>query len=402
MPQRQRQAGAAVGGAPDALAPPGALNLRQGAEQIGGLNLFDGDDDFVEDDATGANDDDTGADESGKGNRKRKPENEDSQDDQAGDDDADGSQDTDDTDTDDDDSQSDDDAGDDSGQDTDNDDDEKPIESLAQLAEALEVDVETLAALQDTFKADGEDTTVSLAELRAGYQRDANYRRQTQELAETRRALEADYTSKGQHYEGQLVQLSQVLKSGEQLLVGQLDTAAMQKLRIDNPAEWAARREELQTRIQGIQQLYAHAAQEYDTYHARQNQAMTAQLTELRRQEMQNLMVALPDWGDDLKGKLFGYLDTSFGYTKDDLASVFDSRLIVLANKARLFDEMQAVGKKTRKKVTKLPKVQKPGKGSTKPNKPGAINLRKASQRLRQTGKVKDAAALIGLKFKDL
>ncbi len=398
MPQRHGQSSATVGGG-EGVAPPGALNLRQGADAIGGLNLFDEGGD-LNDDQAGADDQQDGNEDNAGKNQKRKPKKPDDDHTEDGDDTS-GSQDDDQT-ADDADEESSDQSGD-SVQDADGDDNQDTeITTLAQLAEAPAVDEKLIAEPQHTFKADGSDVTVQLGELTAGYQRDANYRRQTQELAETRRALEADYAQRGQHYEGQLAQLGQVLKQGEQLLVGEINTAEMQALRVSNPAEWAARREELQQRIQQVQGLYSYASQQYDQYTTQQATNAQAQLGELRRQEMENLQLAIPDWSDEARGKLSGYLDTSYGYSAEDLSNVFDSRLIVIANKARLYDEMQAVGKKTKKKVTKLPKVQKPGKGAQRPNKPGATNVRNARKKLANSGKVKDAATLIGLQFKDL
>ena len=402
MPQRQGQSSVTVGGA-EGVAPPGALNLRQGAEAISGLNLFDGGElnDSVDND-TASDDDQAESENNAKGNRtqSQKPGDE-----QSDGDDDDGNQDdsSDQTEGDDDSAKSDDQSGDDSEQEAgDESSDETDISNLAQLATALEVEETFLEGLEHTFRADGETITVKLSELVTGYQRDANYRRQTTELAETRRTLEADYAQRGQHFEGQLAQLGQVLKQGEQMLVGETNTAEMQALRVSNPAEWAARREELQQRINGVQQLYSFASQQYDQHTAQQAETARTQLGELRRQEMQNLQLAIPDWSDEARDKLSGYLDTSYGYSAEDLGNVFDSRLIVIADKARLYDEMQAVGKKTKKKVTKLPKVQKPGKGAQRPNRPGTTNLRNARKKLAGSGKVKDAAALIGLQFKDL
>lgn len=383
--------------------PQGAMSLGQAADQIGGLNLFgdpgepgepappkggkrkrqpapddvaddDNADDIVEDDDAGATDDDGETQDDGDGA------------------------------TDDDDGETQDDGEDKGEPATDDEDDQNTgdIKSLSDLAAALEVEPEFLDTLELSFRADGEDVTVNIGELRAGYQRDANYRRQTQELAETRRTKEAEYAQKDQHYVAQLTQLGQVLQQGEQLLVGQINTAEMQRLRTENPAEWAAQREELQQRINGVRQLYSYAAQQYDAYMERTTKEAREQLAHLRETEMANLQSALPDWNDQTREQLTGYLGKSFGFTPDDLKNVFDSRLIVLANKARLFDEMQEVGKKTRKKVVQLPKVQKPGKGAKTPATRGQANLRKARQQLAKTGKVKDAAALIGLQLKDI
>lgn len=404
MPQRraaaQPQAPAPVPAGRPAQ-PAGAMNLGQAAEQIGGLNLFG------DDSQSGPSADDGSKTPRG---RRATPEDDREHDDTSGDgqtDDSDvsadgadsGQPEGDEIDT----GGEDQDEGESEGeQEANSGEDEQPaLETLNDLASALEVEPDFFDNLELTFKADGQDVTVNLAELRQGYQRDANYRRQTQELADTRRQMEADHAQRLQHFEVQVVQLGQVLNQGEQLLVGELNTAEMQNLRKTNPAEWAARREELQNRINGVKQLYAYAAQQYDAYQTQQADKLRQQLTEIRRQELQNLQTAMPDFGD-VRDKLVGYLDTSYGYAPEDLASVFDSRLIVIANKARLYDEMQAVGAKTKQKVAKLPKVQKPAKGAAKPKSGNVANIRKARSQLAKSGKVKDAAALIGLTLKDI
>lgn len=390
--------GQADGAAAPNLAPVSEggspLNLRQGADAISGLNLFGDEDDQT---AGGAGDEDnqqtsnTGNDDQAQGDDQAGNQDEPTgNDDQAGSDDDQGKS----ADQDGDDQEGAADAGDGDNQ--------APIETLAQLSEALEANPEFLAQLTDTFTADGEEVTVSLEELRRGYQRDANYRRQTQELSQARQDYEREHNTAMQNVQRELVQIGQVLMQGEQLLLGEVNTPEMTALRTSNPAEWAARREEIGQRINAIRQLYANASQQYEAYQAQQTQELQTQLKELRRREMDNLRTAIPEWGEKLKTDLLSYLGDSFGYGSDDLKNVFDSRLIVLANKARLYDEMQAVGAKTKQKVVNLPKVQTPGKGGKSGPSKEAVNISKAKQRLKKSGKLRDAADLIGLSLKDI
>jgi len=276
------------------------------------------------------------------------------------------------------------------------------VKTLSALAEALEVDTNYFDNLELTFKADGQDITVTLSELRAGYQKDANYRRQTSQLAETRQQYETVETQRQQQYEAQVVQLGQVLQQGEQILVGNLNTAEMQTLRVQNPSEWTARRQEIQQRIDGVKQLYSYASQQYETFQQNQANERLGALQTLRQKELETLQAAIPDWGDDFRANLLGYLNDSYQYSENDLAQVFDSRLIMIANKARLYDEMKAVGKKTKTKIHALPKVQKPSKGGRTKAGSQRANIHSARKRLAKTGKVRDAADLIGHAIKEI
>lgn len=273
---------------------------------------------------------------------------------------------------------------------------QEPITTLSQLIDALEADPAFLGQLTDTFKADGEEVTVPLDELRRGYQRDANYRRQTQELAEQRRTMEQEQAESSQKMQRELVQLGQFLQQGENVLIGDVNSAEMTALRQSNPAEWAARREELGQRIANIRGLYQQASQQYDAYQAKQDETVTAEMTARRQKEIERLHSAIPEWDSNLRGAVWSYLSEKQGFSDDDLSTVYDHRLIVLANKARLYDEMQVVGRQMKKKIVNVPKVQKPGTGRKAPDK-ASVNLKKARQQLKSSGGLRDAADLIGM-----
>lgn len=268
------------------------------------------------------------------------------------------------------------------------------IQTLSELTEALEVEPEFVQNLMHTFNADGEEVTVTLAELTKGYQKDANYRRGTAANAEMRRELEAKEAELTSQYQQQLAVTGQVLQNMKQVLVGEADSAKMQTLRETNPAEWAAQREEYQKRIQGFDQGYQWVSQQFDQAAQQQQQLQQAKLQELQEQELEKLRTAMPDWGDSTRNDLLGYLETDLGFSADELNSVLDHRLIVIADKARKYDAMQKAGKQTKKKVTALPRVQKPAAKRQVSPKVAAIN--KARQRFNKTGKMRDAADVIG------
>jgi hypothetical protein len=283
----------------------------------------------------------------------------------------------------------------DDSQGTDDDENVAPIKTLADLAEALDVDIDELNNLQDTFNASGEEVTVTLADLRRGHQKDADYRRKTQEIAERKRQFEAVEAQRAQHYEANLVQIGQVLTQGQNLLLGELDSAEMQELRHTNPAEWTARRQELQARIDAVKQLSAQASQQYDAFQAQQQQLMAQQFAEMRETGLAQLRESIPEWGSELRDKLVSYLGDSYGYTAEDLSQVYDHRLLTIAHKARLYDEMQAVSAKTKKTLSTIPKSQKPNAAKGKTVTKKQTNITRAKKRLKSTGSLKDAANVI-------
>ena len=93
------------------------------------------------------------------------------------------------------------------------------------------------------------------------------------------------------------------------------------------------------------------------------------------------------------KTKLVGYL-TREGFAQNDVLGASDHRLIVMARKAMLFDELQVSSKAAMKKVAALPKVMKPG--ASKPqSQVSTEKLQQARARLQKSGSLDDAFALL-------
>ena len=287
-------------------------------------------------------------------------------------------------------------AEDDAGandQETDGDD----IQTLTQLADALEVPIDELKeSITHTFTAADEETTVTLAELEAGYQKDADYRRNTRKLAEDRRAAETDYAGRMQAYEQQNVFLANNFTVTEQLLAAELESPRLNALRESDPAEWNARRTEIGDRIGQLRQARMQAAQNFENFSNQQK-------LEMKGREQQALLAAIPDFSAQHRDLAKNTM-VSLGYAEAETLQLFDHRQIVaLLELATLRSEVETLraektkAKDTVKRVkTDVPKLQKPGKKQTKGR--GRIkrdNVSRLKNRARKSGSVDDAAKVI-------
>ena len=271
------------------------------------------------------------------------------------------------------------------------------IQTLAQLAEALEVPVDELKeSITHTFNAADEETTVTLAELEAGYQKDADYRRNTRKLSEDRRAAEIDYANRMQAYEQQNVFLANNFTATEQLLAAELESAKLNQLRESDPAEWNARRSEIGDRIGQLRQARQQAAQQFEAFRHQQT-------LEMKTREQQALMQAIPDFSVQHRDLAKNTMQ-SLGYAEAETLQLFDHRQIVaLLELAALRNEVETLraeknkAKDTVKRVKKdVPTMQKPGKKQTKGK--GRIkrdNVSRLKSRAKKSGSVDDAAKVI-------
>jgi hypothetical protein len=245
-----------------------------------------------------------------------------------------------------------------------------------------------------TVKVDGKEIEVTLDELQQGYSRTQDYTRKTQQIAETRKAVEAEAAA----IRAEREQYAQLLGALQQ----QLESAGEQpvdwdRLYAEDPIEWVRQRElardkqEKQAAIQSEQQRLSQLTQK------QREEEFKATLAK----ESEALIQAIPEWKDANKAKAEKALLIEFGqkvgYSEDELKNVFDHRAVLTLRKAALYDQMMSKRKDIKPVVNNGPRPVKPSAaGRVSSTTEGT----RAKQRLAKTGRVDDAAKAIELLLK--
>jgi hypothetical protein len=245
-----------------------------------------------------------------------------------------------------------------------------------------------------TVKVDGKEIEVTLDELQQGYSRTQDYTRKTQQIAETRKAVEAEAAA----IRAEREQYAQLLGALQQ----QLESAGEQpvdwdRLYAEDPIEWVRQRElardkqERQAAIQSEQQRLSQLTQK------QREEEFKATLAK----ESEALIQAIPEWKDANKAKAEKALLIEFGqkvgYSEDELKNVFDHRAVLTLRKAALYDQMVSKRKDIKPVVNNGPRPVKPSAaGRVSSTTEGT----RAKQRLAKTGRVDDAAKAIELLLK--
>ena len=254
-----------------------------------------------------------------------------------------------------------------------------------------EVEEEELEETRYTVKAAGEEKEVTLEELMQGYQLGADYTKKTQELAENRKAVEAEARA--------IIEAKQVrdtyaqrLQAIEQFLTsGQESSEDLVYMKENDPIGYAVKVAELTEKKEQLAQIRAEQQRIAQQQQAEQQQSVA----QLVQQEAQKLSQVLPEFSDPTKGEqirneIRNY-GKSAGFTDQELSQVYDSRHVLMLHKAMMYDKLQKSKPAVNKKVAQAPKMVKSG---TKV-KEGNRDIRKQQlNKLKQTGKVRDAAAL--------
>ena len=245
-----------------------------------------------------------------------------------------------------------------------------------------------------TVKVDGKEIEVTLDELQKGYSRTQDYTRKTQQVAEARKAAEAEL----QAVRAEREQYAQLLGAlSEQVKVAAEPQIDWDRLYREDPIEYVRQREvmrenkEKAAAIQAEQQRLAEIAQ----------QEQMQRFQAVKAKEAQALIEAIPSWKDPAKAKAEKAMLVEFGqkmgFTPQELGNIFDHRVVLALRKAALYDQMQAKRQGIKPVTNNGPKPAKPGAAGRVSQMSDSV---RAKQRLAKTGRVEDAASAIELLLK--
>ena len=269
---------------------------------------------------------------------------------------------------------------------------DESMEAQDEGDEEAEVDEEELEEeTRYVVKAAGEEKEVTLDELMQGYQLGADYTKKTQEVAEQRKAIEAEAKAIEEakqvrdQYAQRLQAMEQFLSQGED---SPEELAAMKE---NDPIGYAVKVAELTEKKEQLAQVRAEQQRLAQQQQAEQQQEMA----KFVQQEAQKLSQVLPEFSDPTKGEqirneIRNY-GKSIGFTDQELSQVYDSRHVLTLHKAMMYDKLQKSKPAVTKKVSKAPKMVKAG---TKVKEGNSDIRKKQMNKLKQTGKARDAAAL--------
>jgi len=242
------------------------------------------------------------------------------------------------------------------------------------------------------IKAAGEEKEVPLSELIKGYQLGADYTKKTTEVAEQRKLVEAE---RGAIEEAKYVRdnYAQRLQAIDNFLTSQMPQEDLASLKENDPIGYAVKVAELSEKkeqLQAIRAEQSRIAQEQQSDYAR---AMSDRVA----QEASKLAQVLPEFSDPTKGdnirKEIRNYGKALGFTDEELSNVYDSRHVLTLHKAMMYDKLQKSKPAITKKVNEAPKMIRSGNsGGNKQSQEQA--LQKQQSQLRNSGRVRDAAAL--------
>jgi hypothetical protein len=269
---------------------------------------------------------------------------------------------------------------------TDDDSDDADDESGEDEAETEDANYQELF----TVKVDGHEQKVTLDDLKRSYSGQAYIQKGMQEAANQKKEAEQVYQALLNDRQ-QLSELLQQMQSGDML---QAPVPPTRELFKQDPVQYMD--EKL---------AYDEAKAEYDKQQAQlaevqqqQNYNMQQAQQVYLQQEMQKLSEKIPEIADPNKGQKFKQDLVDYGmlvgYTAEELNSVMDHRAILVLDKARRYDALQASKPKAQAKAKSAKPMVKAGAKKSR-TADSAKKRQAVVNRMRSTGSIDDVASFL-------
>ena len=230
-----------------------------------------------------------------------------------------------------------------------------------------------------TFLVDGE--TLSEEELKLGFLRQSDYTKKTQLVSEQRKAYEA------QSQQAEATMSALMSAAGADL--SRFEGVNWEAVAVDNPEQYKAAK----AAFEQTRSTYDFIKAQSDQYQAQSQQQAEAAHKEAAKDSLTVLKTNIPGWNNELYYKIGEYAQKDLGVTSDEFNQVADHRMITALYKAMQFDRAKQVTAK--KKIKASPTKTLSGGKADASKATESDTSRKQRERLKRTGRIEDAAAVI-------
>ena len=239
-------------------------------------------------------------------------------------------------------------------------------------------------------KLDGTEYEVTLDEALAGYQRQQDYTKKTQALAEEKKQVQAEQEAAKQdrlRYQQNLEHLVQQQQSQQPV------EPDWDQLYETDPLEWMKQKENFRSQKEQNLELQ----QQYFQMQQQQQQEQQEQMKAHLSQQHQTLMDAIPEWLDQKvmqqeKAQIRDYAVNTLGYSTEEISQVYDARAVQALRHGMIASGLSGKGKVKLKPIAPAIRSVSPGSAPEQPRKQTSVH--KAKIRLAKSGKMSDAAEI--------
>ena len=245
-------------------------------------------------------------------------------------------------------------------------------EQTVTWASALGVDESNLALDENgdlvgvKVKVNGEESTVEMRDLIAGYQTNKYNTQNAQFLAAQRKEFEALRDRAADTYVEKLQVADRLVEVLRDSLTEGFQNIDWNRLRVENPGEYAALQEDFKNRAGQIDQIIAAVNQEKQGQFQQKDQEQFQNFQAYVQEQYQRVVAANPEWKDSGKmaqemSEIGRNAHEIYGITPQEFSMLIDARHVNILRDAIKFRQGE---KAVAQKVNQAPTFQKGGKSS--------------------------------------
>ena len=211
------------------------------------------------------------------------------------------------------------------------------------------------------------------------------------EVTEQKKALESKMAELETQTQAKLQQLEDLTQIAWKQLTQEYQSIDWNELRYQDPGEYAAKQADFARRQAEIQGAYQEVQTERQQSADKQKEKSQTTVQE----ETNKLLNAIPEWKDNViaekeRGEIRSFART-LGYTDQELSNLVDHRQVLLMRDAMKYRALQSSKTTVEKRVTKAPKLAKPGSPVSKQERE-ANNLKSLKSTVKKSGGKKGIA----------
>jgi hypothetical protein len=273
--------------------------------------------------------------------------------------------------------------------------------TLAEFAEKQGYDPEDLYELPIGYTLDGKPGEFTLGEYKDRVKDLVKLDEARNEFNESKSAWESQTQATRQQVDEHLHAADALLKNIAQEMMSAYNQTNWDELRQDDPQEWSARRQEFAERSQLLQRAVQYGKQIAAGHREVGANLSGAELGEVRQRETAAMIAKRPSWAAEDVRKAEGqqaaeYLEAN-GFSVDEIENTTDHRLVLMALKAREFDQLESKANVVKKRVKKIARrTATPGRARDAAEVHGEQVAATVAEH-RRTGSVNSAAEAIRL-----
>lgn len=211
-------------------------------------------------------------------------------------------------------------------------------------------------------KIEGKTSTISMDDLITGYQYNKANTQKSQALAEERKVFTEQKGQVEQAYESKLSDVIALHSYLEKRVVSEFDNVDWDKLRYENPAEYAALKQDYSARAQELQNIKNHTQKVKNEQMTEQQNEHAANNQKFIKDQFDTMILNNPDWNNketystDMN-QMKAFCSEQYGFTQEDFSQVHDARMIEVIKDAQKYRKGMQLGKKKMNKP--VPTFQK-------------------------------------------